>query len=61
MKIRMLKDWQWHKAGDVIEMWEGVAKQWILDGIAARVTEESRSVQVERATVDIERRKVRQP
>ena len=60
-KIRMLKDWQWHKAGDVVDIFDATAKAWISDGIAVKVEEESRSVQVEQATLNIERRKVRQP
>jgi hypothetical protein len=59
MKIKLLKDWQWHREGDVVEVWEAVAKAWISDGIAKPVTEESRSIRVEQATVNIERRKVK--
>jgi len=59
MKIRLLKDWQWHKEGDVVDIWESVAKSWISDGIAAAVSDESRSIKVEQATVNIERRKVK--
>lgn len=58
MKIRMLRDWGWHKQGDVVDIFDVTAKAWISDGIAAPA-EESRSIKVEQATVSVERRKVK--
>jgi hypothetical protein len=59
MKIKMLKDWGWHKEGDVVDIFDVTAKGWISDGIAKPITEESRSVKVEQATMTVERRKVK--
>lgn len=59
MKVEFLKDWQWHKQGDVADIFDATAKAWISDGIAKpAVSDESRSVKVEQATVTVERRKV---
>ena len=60
MKIRMLADWSWHTKGDVVEIFDPTARGWISDGLAELVIEESRSVVVEQATMNIERRKVKQ-
>lgn len=49
MKVRLLKDWSYHKAGDVAEVFDPTAKSWISSGIAERA-DEPRSVVVERAT-----------
>ena len=55
----MLRDWSWNKAGDVIEVFEPTAKDWIREGIAAPAGEESRSLRVEQATMSYEKRKQR--
>jgi hypothetical protein len=60
MKIRMLADWSWHKKGEVVDIFDPTARGWISDGLAELVVEESRSVVVEQATMNIERRKVKQ-
>lgn len=59
MRIKFLKDWQWHKQGDVAEIFDATAKSWISDGIAVKATDEARSIEVEQATVNVERRKVK--
>lgn len=43
MKVRLLKEWNYHKQGEVVEAFEPTAKNWILNGIAEPVAE-SRSV-----------------
>ncbi len=62
MKIRLLKDWAYNSAGDVVDVWEPTAKAWIRDGVAQPVEEtESRSVRVEQAAVTYEKRKAVKP
>lgn len=34
MKVRMLKDWSWHKAGDVVEVFDPTGRNWVVTGIA---------------------------
>lgn len=46
MKVRLLKDWSFHKTGEVAEVFEPTAKNWILNGIAERFAD-SRSLPVE--------------
>lgn len=48
MKVRLLKDWSFQKAGAVVEVFEPTGRNWILNGIAAP-HEESRSVEAEEA------------
>lgn len=60
MIIEMLKDWGWHKKGDVVDIFDVTAKGWVYEGIAKPVAEESRSIRVEQATISIEKRKVKQ-
>jgi len=36
-KVRMLKDWGWNKADDVVEVFAPMARQWVFDGIAEYV------------------------
>jgi hypothetical protein len=59
MKIKMLADWSWHRKGEVVDIWEPTARGWVSDGLAEVAHEESRSVVVEQATMQIERRKVK--
>lgn len=59
MKIRMLADWSWHRKGEIVEIFDPTARGWISDGLAEPVTEETRSVVVEQATMHVERRKVK--
>ena len=49
MRVRMLKDWSFHKAGDVVEVFEPTGKNWITTGIAEE-PKDSRSLPVEEAT-----------
>jgi len=51
MKVRLLKDWGFSKAGEVVDVFEPTGRNWLLNGIAEEPTE-SRSVVVERATED---------
>lgn len=48
MKVRLLKDWSYRKAGDVVEVFEPTGQNWILNGIAEPHSE-SRAVAVEEA------------
>jgi len=48
MKVRLLKDWNFYKAGQVADVFDPLAKNWIQSGLAEE-TSESRSVAVERA------------
>lgn len=48
MKVRLLRDWSYHKQGEVAEVFEPTARNWISNGIAEACTE-SRSIEVEDA------------
>ena len=48
MKVRLLKDWSFHKEGEIAEVFEPTARNWILNGIASELID-SRSVLVEQA------------
>lgn len=37
MEVRMLRDWSYHKQGEVVEVWEPTARNWMLNGIAEEV------------------------
>jgi len=54
MKIKMLRDWSWYKAGQVADVFEPLAQNWIGEGVAAPALEE-RSVAVDRADEDTSR------
>jgi hypothetical protein len=71
INVRLLKDWNWKKKGDVVSVFEPTGENWILNEIAERVTE-SRSIEVEsasaeppegieRATVSEKRRMAKRP
>jgi hypothetical protein len=51
MKVRLAKDWSFHKAGDVADVYEPMAKNWIASGIAEPISPEPerRDLPVERA------------
>lgn len=51
MKVRMLKDWSFHKSGDVAEVFEPTGRNWVAAGIAEDVAE-PRSVASERAMAE---------
>lgn len=67
MKVRLLKDWSFHKTGDIAEVFEPTAVNWMQNGIAEAVvdrrsvpvetTDDSRSSTAERA----ERKPSRRP
>lgn len=48
MKVRMLKDWSWHKSGDIAEVFDPTAKNWVAVGIAEKF-QDPKSVPAERA------------
>lgn len=48
MKVRLLRDWSYHKRGEVAEVFEPTARNWLLNGIAEACAE-SRSIDVEDA------------
>ena len=50
MKVRLTKDWSFYKAGDVADVFEPTAENWIHNGIAEAIVD-SRSIPVD-ATVD---------
>jgi hypothetical protein len=47
MKVRLLKDWSYHKTGDTVDVWEATGRNWILNGIAEPPPPDRRSVDVE--------------
>lgn len=51
MKVRLKKDWNWYKAGDVADVFDPLAKNWIQSGIAEPIPED-RSIETERAVAD---------
>lgn len=44
----MLKDWSWHKKGDVADVFDPTAKNWVAAGIA-EVASDARTIPAERA------------
>lgn len=50
MKVKLLKDWSFHKAGDVVEVFEPTARNWIVTGIAESVSESRSLPTIEDAT-----------
>ncbi len=46
MKVRLLKDWSFHKKGDTVEVFEPMGRNWIFTGIAEEPSE-ARSLDVE--------------
>ena len=48
MKVRLLKDWSFHKTGEIAEVFEPTAVNWMQNGIAEAVVD-SRSLNVETA------------
>lgn len=48
MKIRLIKDWSFHKSGEIAEVFEPTARNWISSGIAVEVID-SRSLPVDQA------------
>jgi hypothetical protein len=48
MKVRLLRDWSYHKQGEVAEVFEPTARNWLINGIAEAVSE-SRSLDIEDA------------
>jgi hypothetical protein len=48
MKVRLLRDWSYHKQGEVAEVFEPTARNWLLNGIA-EACQETRSIDIEQA------------
>ena len=46
MKVRLLKDWSFHKTGEIAEVFEPTAMNWIHSGIAEAVAD-ARSLPVD--------------
>jgi hypothetical protein len=63
MKVRLLKDWSFHKTGEIAEVFEPTARNWIYNGIAENVVD-VRSLPVEQtvdAQQDLSEKAVRKP
>jgi ribosomal protein L9 len=52
MKVRLLKDWNFHKHGDVVDVFEPIARNWLATGIA-EAAPEKRDLIVERAEAPV--------
>lgn len=48
MKVQLLKDWNFNKRGDVVDVFEPIARNWLATGIA-EAAPEKRDMVVERA------------
>jgi hypothetical protein len=48
MRVRLLRDWSYHKQGEVAEVFEPTARNWLINGIAEAFAE-SRSIDIEQA------------
>jgi|LakMenEpi03Aug12_release.lakeMendotaPanAssembly.Ray.scaffolds.fasta_scaffold272818_3 hypothetical protein len=48
MKVRLLKDWNFYKVGQVADVFDPLARNWIQSGLAEEAVE-ARAVVVERA------------
>lgn len=48
IQVRLLKDWNFQKKGDIASVYEPTARNWIFNGIAEEVVD-SRDMPVERA------------
>jgi hypothetical protein len=49
MKVRLLKDWNYRKSGEVVDVFEPTAKDWIRSGIAEEPVDQRSAVVVEQA------------
>lgn len=47
----MLKDWSWHKAGDVADVFEPLGRNWLNSGIAEAFSD-AKAVPAERAVAE---------
>lgn len=52
MKVRLLRNWNYHKTGDVVDIFEPTARNWVNNGIAE--VPESRQEVVEQAVASYE-------
>lgn len=52
MKVRLLRNWNYHKIGDVVDIFEPTARNWVNNGIAE--VPESRQEVVEQAVASYE-------
>lgn len=52
MKVRLLRNWNYHKTGDVVDIFEPTARNWVNNGIAE--IPESRQEVVEQAVASYE-------
>ena len=51
MKLRMLRDWNWQKAGSIADVFDPLGEDWIRNGVAELFVE-SRAIEVEQAIAD---------
>ena len=51
MKIEMIKDWSFHRTGDVVDVFDPTAIDWINSGVARRAVDSSKEETVERSVV----------
>lgn len=56
IRVRLLKDWNYQKQGDVVDVYEPTGRNWVLNGIAEEVVD-TREMPVEQA-VAVETRAV---
>lgn len=49
MKVRLLKNWNYRKAGDVVDVFDPTARNWVFNGIAEEVSERQQAEVVEQA------------
>lgn len=54
MKVRMNQDWNFYKAGEIAEVFEPLARNWIQSGVASAIVD-PRSLETERADADDQR------
>lgn len=52
MKVRLLRNWNYHKAGEIVDIFEPTARNWVNSGIAEMP--ESRQEVVEQAVASYE-------
>lgn len=49
MKVRLLKDWSFHKSGDIVDVFDPTARSWIASQIAEEFIDKRSLEPVEQA------------
>jgi len=49
MKVRLLKDWSFHKSGDIVDVFDPTARSWLASQIAEEVIDKRSLEPVEQA------------